>query len=546
MERYVIIIITVRYDKIHISRKDRKRQMSPKLYNTYITVDTAEIFTAVCAPSSDGKYPVVLFRCPYEDQHVEMTDDEVVDEIYTRFKAYLDNGFVFIYQDCRGTGKSTGEFIPFVTETEDGNALQDWVRKQSFYNGEIYLLGASYTSAVHYVVAPFADDVKGVALSTMDPNYYTLAYLNGFYKIGLHGNWYTGLYKKKSDLDKKIGSDSFRLLPLSDYSKVAFGEDSSDIDGVLMNPDKDSPFWSTYHSGRYTTDILKGANIPVLLTTGFVDIFTQGVIDMWEALDDETKAKSALLVHPYNHSACSEGMPYDFPGVHPDGESDLLQLEFIKYARGMRKAPLPLGKVTYYEVFGKDGWSTDDFKQPEKNITLPLGKGEYSYTYDPADPTIYNHGCTHNFGSCRILNPPEAYPDAVTFYTDEFTEDLHVRGKMKARLRVRSDCEDTCFYILISLCKAEGDLTFRDDINAVSAFCPDYVPGTETDMEFIFDSGAFMIAKGERLRIDITSSAFPLFVPHTNLRGHQHLQNTYKIAHNSVIADKSTLTINYK
>jgi len=516
------------------------------LYHLSITVDSAEIFTAVCAPAADGKYPAVLFRCPYEDHHTEMTETEVVEGIYTRFKNYVDAGYVFIYQDCRGTGKSTGEFIPFVTERKDGLALQDWVRHQSFYNGEIYLLGASYTSAVHYATAPFADDIKGAALSVMDSNYYTIAYLNGFYKIGLHGNWYTGLYKKKSGLQKKIGSESFRLLPLSDYSKAAFGEESSELDGVLLNPDRNSPFWNTYHNGHYTTDLLKNSNIPILLTTGFVDIFTQGVIDMWYALDEVTRSKSALLIQPYNHAACSDGMPYDFPGVHPDGEADLLQFEFINYVRGLRKAPLPLGKVTYYELFGKDGWITDDFAEPETCTTFTLGEGEHSYTYDPADPTVYRHGCTHNFGSCVKLDPPEAYPHAVTFYTDEFTEDMHVRGKMKARLRVRSDCEDTCFYMLISLSKKDGDLTFRDDINSVCAFCPDYVPGSEVDMDFVFDSGAFVIGKGERLRIDVTSSAFPLFVPHTNMKGHPHTQSTYKVAHNSVIADKSTLTVHFE
>lgn len=520
--------------------------MNPTLYTVYLPVDTAEIFTAVCAPSAKGKYPTVLFRCPYEDHHIPMTETEVVESIYARFKNYVDAGYTFIYQDCRGTGKSTGDFVPHLTERRDGLALQEWVRQQSFYNGEIYLLGASYTAAVHYATAPFAEDIKGAALSTMDAELYNLAYLNGFYKIGLHGNWYTGLYKKKSGLDKKCSIDAFRMLPLSDYSKAVFTEDAPDLDGILKNPDRNAPFWSSVHGGQFVRDVLKNSNIPILLTTGFCDIFTQGVIDMWEGLDPETKSKGALLVHPYNHAACSEGLPYDFEGISPDGESDLLQFEFINYARGLRETPIPLGKVTYYELFGKDGWQSEGFAEPEANITFTLGEGEHGYTYDPANPTVYSHGCTHNFGSCRFLDPPEAYPDAVTFYTDKFTEDCHVRGKMRAKLRVRSDCEDTCFYVLISLCKENGDITIRDDINAVSAFCPDYVPGSDVDMEFVFDDAAIVIGKGERLRIDVTSSAFPLFVPHTNMKGLYSTQTEYKVAHNSIIADKSTLTIHFE
>ena len=99
--------------------------------------------------------------------------------------------------------------------------------------------------------------------------------------------------------------------------------------------------------------------------------------------------------------------------------------------------------------------------------------------------------------------------DIITIYTPEFTEDTFVKGKIKARLKVKSDCSDTCFYIRISLCKIEGDYGLRDDINQISNFCADYTPNTEIEMDFFFDEHAFVIKKGEKLRIDISSSAFP-------------------------------------
>ena len=114
---------------------------------------------------------------------------------------------------------------------------------------------------------------------------------------------------------------------------------------------------------------------------------------------------------------------------------------------------------------------------------------------------------------------------------------------MTARLRVRSDCEDTCFYIRLSLVKEEGDYGLRDDINQISNFAPDYVPGEEIEMDFSFDEHAFVIKKGEKLRIDVSSSAFPLYVRHTNNRGPFALQTTAKIAHNTVICNKSNITI---
>ena len=114
---------------------------------------------------------------------------------------------------------------------------------------------------------------------------------------------------------------------------------------------------------------------------------------------------------------------------------------------------------------------------------------------------------------------------------------------MKAKLKVTSDCEDTCFYVRLSLCKSEGDYGLRDDINQISNFKTDYQPNEELEMDFSFDEHAFVIHKGEKIRIDISSSAFPHYVPHTNRRGLYSGQTTARIATNTVDLDKSHLEL---
>ena len=128
-------------------------------------------------------------------------------------------------------------------------------------------------------------------------------------------------------------------------------------------------------------------------------------------------------------------------------------------------------------------------------------------------------------------------------YTEPFAEDTFVKGKMTARLTVSSDCEDTGFYVRIGIEKPEGDYALRDSITQISNFDKEYKPGDEIEISLELDYGAFLIAKGERLRIDVTSSAFPLFLPHTNNRGPFALQTTAKIAHNTVILDGSSITL---
>ena len=89
----------------------------------------------------------------------------------------------------------------------------------------------------------------------------------------------------------------------------------------------------------------------------------------------------------------------------------------------------------------------------------------------------------------------------------------------------------------------EGDYGLRDDINQISNICDDYTPNTEIKMDFSFDEHAFVIRKGEKLGIDISSSAFPWYVKHTNNKGFFSEQITAKTAVNTVILEDSYIEI---
>ena len=95
----------------------------------------------------------------------------------------------------------------------------------------------------------------------------------------------------------------------------------------------------------------------------------------------------------------------------------------------------------------------------------------------------------------------------------------------------------------LSLCKNDGDYGLRDDVNQISNFDTNYIPGQYLYMEFSFDEHAFIIKKGEKLRIDISSSAFPFYVRHTNNRGLYSEQTTAKIADNTIVLNESYIEI---
>lgn len=514
-------------------------------YYEYVESNGIKLFTLVMLPEKDGKFPVVVNRSPYVDTLEDKNEDDIVSGFLGAHKEWLNSGFAMIFQHCRGRGKSEGDCIPYINEREDGLNLLDWIRKSSFYNGEIFLFGGSYTTSVHYVTHPFAEDIKGAVFGVQDSERYNICYRNGVLKKKLHASWYVGQYKKKSHLPLNMKSDSFEMLPLKNFSKTVFGENAEDFDLLLTAPDRENAYWNTRYGGNDARGATENVNFPILFTTGFYDIYTGGIFDMWNKMSEKSRKMSALVVSPYDHGdSFDENDSIAFPnGKRLEAFGNRHLLEWFEYVRGVREnSPVKQGLVTYYTLF-ENQWKTDSFYTADKQLEIKLGEGSVTYRYDPDDAPRFKGGLSNNFGGSHFENPPFQRDDIVTVYTDAFSEDVLVKGKMKARLTVKSDCEDTGFYVRISIAKKDGDFGLRNDITSICYQHKDYIPDSFVTLDFSFDEHAFLIKKGEKLRIDISSADNENFVRHTNVKGlYSEIEYT-KIANNTICLDKSYLVI---
>lgn len=349
------------------------------------------------------------------------------------------------------------------------------------------------------------------------------------------------MYKAKEMKKKNYSIHSFDMLPLSDFTKTVFGESAEDFDNMLKSPDPNAPFWNTLQGGSDARDALKNISFPVLITTGFYDIYTGGIFDMWNGMSEESRARSALLVSPYDHGdGCVEGSI-----IFPDGKKKEhfgnFELKWINYVRGKTSAPCTPGKVTYYRLF-ENKWTTDAF-DTRKSVSLPLGTEEVSYCYNPYDPPYFKGGLSCNFGGAAFQDRPNSRFDIISIYSEPFEEDMFVKGKMRAELTVSSDCEDTCFYMRVSITKDRGDYGLRDDITSLCFQHHDYTPNSKVKLSFSFDEHAFAVKKGERLRIDISTADNDHFVRHTNQKGLYSEQTVCKTAKNTVFLNESFLSL---
>lgn len=511
-------------------------------YCEYLECKGAKLFSVMLVPEKGKKFPIIVIRSPYVDGMAERSDGDAIDEYERAYKSRLSRGYAVAIQHCRGCGKSSGDCIPYINEHDDSNSFYNYLRSCDFYMGELYLQGESYLSSVHLTAAPYANDIKAAVLEIQDSERYNIIYRNGFLKVGLHGDWYVSMYKKKTIKNKNYTVDSFLTLPLSEFSTTVFGEHSEDFDEVLNHPSRNDEFWSTHMGGSDARGALNHADIPILLRTGFYDIYTGGVFDMWNAMDDSTRSKSALIVTPNDHGDSHPSNSMDFKDSKASENFPDYIMRWFDHVRGTEaEPPVTQGKITYYRLF-ENCYAVDNAVDSDKKTDVEFGSGKVTYVYNPYDVPAFKGGLSANFGGTEYQDSPNSRYDIISNYTQPFAHDVFIKGKMSARLCVSSDCEDTCFYVRISIEKPNGDLGLRDDIRSLCFELGDYTPNSEVTLDFSFDEHAFKISKGERLRIDV-SSASRHYVRHTNVKGLYSTVKSAKIAHNTVNFDKSFITL---
>ncbi|MBR2453774.1 MAG: CocE/NonD family hydrolase [Clostridia bacterium] len=500
----------------------------------YLKLNGESFFTAILLPEKNGRFPTVLCRSPYVSAAVDMPEEEIVQKYLLSYENWLRRGYAVIFQHCRGQGKSTGAFIPYVNEREDGLALREWIRSQSFYNGELFLLGASYSATLHYATAPFEDDIKGAVLEVQDTERYRLWYRNGQMRKG-HANWHFKLYKAKCKLNKTFTMRSFSELPLKNLSERVLGERAEDFEQMLTAYSPENEFWNTRFGGCDTKGATDDTSIPILLTTGYNDFYVGGVFRMWHSMSAKAKERCALLVSPYDHGdgySKERGLFFDC-GKRSEAFGDTYRIDWFDNIRSGAPLPYKKGVITYYRAF-ENRWESDFYASPTEDMALTLGTDTATFIYDPLDPPSFS-------AEGELQEKLSARSDVISLYTTPLDKDVFIKGQMKAVLTVSSSCPDSSFYVSISIKKPQGDYVLRHDITSLSYLLGDYTENDAVTLNFCFDEHAFLLKKGESLRVDISSTDNNVYVSHTNKKGPYYLQTESDIAVNKVYLDRSQL-----
>lgn len=520
-----------------------------KLTMTYVPMrDGTGLFTRVFEPDVISEdCPVLYVRSPYDDPKTYADEPEL-------------KNFTYVFQSCRGTAASEGDFVPFRDDRSDGLDTLDWIRKQPFYRGSVYPTGGSYVSAVHlWYLSACPPDVKGAILRIMTCDAYSLHYENGQYKYGLEYLWNVGNLRARhpdcAGVDHE--EEAVRTLPSIGFrERILRGAAYPNLDGTreaFLHPTESDPYWKTCPGVSDAVKTPESISFPLFLSSGHYDIFIHTIPDLWKGLRPEIRQKSLFVITPYCHAWTGEGqIPFENDRRDFLLNIDPVWVEYCRTGKWDASCGFELGKCNYYVLFG-GRWIAEEFlTDGTETVSLRLGPGslgdgadgEASYVYDPANPTTFRGTCGNVFGNMEAQDGIGTKKDVLYFLSKPFEKTVTLKGVQSLRLRVRSDCEDTAFYARLSLVRSDGTTyAFRDRITSLVYALGAYEANSPAELTLDFDPVAIKVKAGERLRLDVASADWPSFMPHTNTAGLWCEAAEQKIAVNTVEFSGSELTL---
>jgi putative CocE/NonD family hydrolase len=315
--------------------------------------------------------PAILVRTPY-GRSVEVPT-MLIDP-----RRAVPRGFAVVAQDVRGRGDSKGEFQPYLQEARDGYASVEWVARQAWCTGDVFMAGASYVGATQWLTAVTAPpSLRAIAPAFTGDRYDEgWTYRGGVLELAFIATWLAGTLAAPEDrwLDdvERAYTDRKGLVELVPFAADWFSQPTG------------STFWESIAIGPRRAMI----RVPILSIGGWYDIFLDGTLRNHAAGADR---RSRLIVGPWGHEETLSHILGDRNvGFAGSGEAYALfdrTLAFFQAIIDGNDPQLPL--VAAY-ILGRRSWmATESWPPPGARVVqLPLTAGSFEADGDAPPPSL--------------------------------------------------------------------------------------------------------------------------------------------------------------
>jgi len=509
--------------------------------------DGIKLAAYIRKPLGSGPFPTIAMRSCYPHQ-------EPLLQLYA--EEYSRRGFAYVWQYCRGTGLSEGEWVPNIHERPDGKAFIDWLAAQDWVAGIGYW-GNSYLALTGWAIADIVPDkVKTLYLTHYGTDRYESAYQGGLMRQDVLTSWALGNTGRNVQADYQA---SLRFRPHIDVDEKLWGIRLDWYRDWITSTNRSDAYWNRGF-WQELQEIPARVRVPVYLGEGWYDHHLGSTFKTWEKLSSEVKRHSVLRIGPWNHGfrTCVQGKSLD----HAEN-SDIIHA-FHWFDRILRRSEHPAGGIKTYQI-GSDSWQElpcypfqsercETFYlqagSDNSNGFLMLGPAEETsqiqYTYDPENP-VPSHGAESLLATMKengsLLQPACGWrADVVSFVSEPLVNDLDILGRIKFILQVSSTADDTAFSAKIMEIGPDGQAyNIRSGIstlayrNSSEQDRDEYIPEAITEITIELWDISWKLRAGCRLRVDISSSDFPQYAVHSNYAGIWSLQDKTRPATQTIL-----------
>jgi uncharacterized protein len=521
-------------------------------------------------PDTGGRFPVIFQRMPYG------ASGRDPGEFYAR------RGYAFVIQDCRGRHDSEGEFYPFRDDTPDGLDSLDWICAQPWSNGRIGMFGPSYLGAVQWAVAVKRHPaLQAIAPNVIPCDFWKSGYWrNGAFSLALNALW--------TCLEISSRTSDLGLIPSYDLDALFRHLPLSTLDSFAGRP---CEFWQDFLGHSQYDDYWRRMSVvhghfdevatPAFVMCGWYDYYPSEAFDALRGMRTQARggarAHSRLIMGPWSHliSLSPTLGEVDFGAPSCLDINSLALRWFDCLLRDMDTGILDEPPLTIF-VMGINEWRqetewplartrfTDFFLHSSGSaggrvedgglrLEQPGNEPPDQFTYDPENP-VPTLGGNHSIcwsDAFHVIRPGpfdqravEARPDVLTYTTARLDADTEVTGPVVLHLFAATDGPDTDWTAKLvdvhpdgrAMNLTEGNIRarFRRSIHDPPELLD---PGRVYEYTIELQPTSNVFLEGHRIRLEVSSSNFPLWDRNPNTGHAQGQDAELRAARQTILHD---------
>lgn len=521
--------------------------------------DGVKLRADIYRPGDRQKHPAILIRTPYNKRFNSWHHNS-----FLHFVEATRNGYAIIIQDVRGRFSSDGQWGGsdiFHHEGKDGYDSIEWIAAQKWCDGNVGMAGISALAGLQWItamenpphlkaIAPGCGGLANIGLG-MQPRCGSGVASPAVLLSSIPGNALevaARLEKQGKDvteLRRQIGwvqsnpDQALNFLPLKNLPLLQFDFIHNTWDRLTQPV----PWTEQNQRERY-----ERVTVPCLHMVGWYDTLEWAVIESYISMrkrggSEIAKKSQHLLVGPWWHTSWGEFLgAINFgasASVHKAMISDFNIAFYDRYLRGM---DIKMPAVRYF-LMGKNCWlESDDWPLPKSRWQRfylhsrghantvdgdgalsrdePYSEDPDTFFYDPMNPVPTIGG--RFFGVGLVSGPLDQYhiekrQDVLSYTTPELKEDLELTGPLEVHLFAATSAADTDFTAKLVDAYPEGfaynlvEGIKRARVLKSSGLLEMITPGKIYEYIIALGNTSQLFRKGHRIRLEISSSNFPMF-----------------------------------